>query len=375
MHNNIKKKILLINSSSEKINPLNNIFEELQKQNYCFDYLFSKNKLNLGYLYLGINLKNKINFLFFLFLWPFFLLYYFFVLLYKKFKKNIDIIICVNWNEKIIFTFLAKLLNIKTIWLELPDNDYENKPKFLILLFKIFSNWAKIIVFFQASFDKLKKIKIKEDKIKLIFIGIKTYQIKKQDNIFSKIANNKKEANLIKKYFTIGTVTDFHDIEYLESLLHAIKICTNVIPNLQLIVVGENEEKRKKLNWLATKLEINNLTWFVGYQKHLKKWLDSFSIFISTVKTPRLMNLKLILYAMSTGLPIINTKKDIYFNNLEVEEFGLFIDFDKESLAQGIIKLYKNKELATKLGNNANKIANQYFNFEKMIEDIKKLLK
>ena len=53
-----------------------------------------------------------------------------------------------------------------------------------------------------------------------------------------------------------------------------------VIPNIQLIIIGEGEE-RKNLSWLAKKMEIDNLVWLVGEQEQLKKWLDSFDVFLA----------------------------------------------------------------------------------------------
>ncbi len=153
--------ILLINS--EKISDeFLNIFRGLQERGVSFCILSNKeetlflvkNSEERGKkIFLGPPLTNSFYALLFIFLIPFIFFRQFLELYFLRQKKNIYKIICTNWNEKLIFSPLAKLLKIPVIWIELPSVDYY-KPKILLKLFRSVCLNVKVITF--LSVDKFK---------------------------------------------------------------------------------------------------------------------------------------------------------------------------------------------------------------------------
>jgi len=375
----MSKKTFIINSNSENLQPLVNLIEELAKKNYAFSLLtnqmndclskyFNDQKWQLKKIYFGPTAGSFLKNLIFLIIYLplFFSCLIFFG--YLKYEQQVDLIFCFGWNEKLLIAPVAKLLKIKCIWLELPGTNYSQHKS--LWLYKIYAGWTNIIVLNGATKNKLEKLGIKPENIKIIQPGIKLNHFNFQDTIFNKLAQ---AENIQKKFFTIGTIGEFDSQQKMEPLLMAIKKCLTVVPNIQLIVVGEGKE-RKNLAWMAKKIEIDTVVWFVGEQAHLRKWLESFDLFVVSSETLKLNDMVIALNAMSAGLPIIGADNygldDLVFEN----KTGALLKFDSEALADEIIKLAQDKFLREKYGNAGKERVEKYFNLSKMVEHFEKVL-
>ncbi|MFH0956067.1 MAG: glycosyltransferase family 4 protein [Candidatus Falkowbacteria bacterium] len=332
-------QVLLINSSAEKNLLLTRACKELEQKNFSFSFLSSKKPL-LG----------QFKFLF--------------LLINFRLKQKVDLVVCLNFNEKIIITPLARLLGLKVVWLEGPELDYRRLNKFLLMLYKLNYQLAKIVVFNNYSKLKLKNIGCDENKITLITPGAKL--IAYQENIFNKLANAGR-ANFRRKYFTVGAITALNQKQKIETIFQAVKISLPVIPNLQLIIIGEGEERRN-LTWLAKKMEIDNLIWLVGEQKQLKKWLDSFDVFLALGENLSLDDYGNIIEAMAAGLPIL-APRNIGLEDLIIENHtGSLIEAENsEMLARQIIKLHQDRRLRLSLGKNGQERVRRSFTMEIMV--------
>lgn len=282
-------------------------------------------------------------------------------------------------NEKIIFTPLAALLKMKVIWLELPENDYKKMPFGVLFFYRLYSHWAVLAPFVSLTETQLKNIGVSASRIKIIPPGLKLSEPGHQQNIFSNLAKAEK-SNFSRKFFTLGVVTDFSLPHQIENLFRAVKTSLTVIPNLQVMVVGQGrkgakDEGEKKLSWLAKKLGIDNLVWFVSEQGNLKKWSDSFDIFVITGETPKLSCLASVLKIMSSGLPIIGFYNRGFEDLIPEDRAGILIEANNsEVLAQKIIELYKNKRLCSNLSKNAEELVDKSFNLDKMVEEFIKMM-
>ena len=159
-----------------------------------------------------------------------------------------------------------------------------------------------------------------------------------------------------------------------EHLFQAIKDSLEVIPNIQLIIIGEGEE-RKKLSWLAKKMNINHLVWFVGEQKILKKWLANLDIYLIIAKHLSLLDLFAAHQAMAAGLPIICPDEEDYGEIFTPDANALLVPpNDKEALTQAIIKLRREKDLRKKLGTAGKKLVTEKYTLENMYREFEKIL-
>lgn len=300
----------------------------------------------------------------------------FFFCLYHQQRNQIKNIICSGLWEKISITIPARLLRINVIWIEHPDFDYAllHKRLYLRWLYRLNARFATMMHFTDISEKKTGQYKINPSKKIRVPFGIKTNSHKHQENIFNDIAARESELHG-KKFFTVGTVIDLDKNQKIEVLFHAAEKCLSVIPNLQIIIVGDGEE-RKNLAWLTKKMEINDMVWFVGEQQHLRKWLDTFDVFAATFEKASINDIDIAIRAAAAKVPIISSEKqeltDVAKNNINAI---IMENNDSETIAGNIINLYKNKELRLKLGKNGEELVDKYFLLVNMVEQFEKSLK
>jgi len=383
------KNFLIISSLDDISQTLFEVFSALEKSGRLFYLLssrvrsFEKFKLNSSKarkVYLGPCPSNNFYFFLFLLLLPALYVFYFFTLLTLRYKKGVKTLVCLSSNEKIIFSGLAKILGFKAVWLELPDINYRKMPSFFLKIYRFCSRGATIIVFSSATDIQLKKLGFSAESITSVPMGIKLNQLGRQETIFSSLAKADK-AGVTRKYFTIGTTTDFLPPNQIEALFQAVKICLTVIPGMQLIVIGEVEEantkaeQEKKLGWLAEKIGINNLVWFVRDQDNLKKWLESLDLFVITSETSSFFNLSLALRVMHFGLPVIGFANRGYENIISENKTGVLVETShSEALAQKIIEFYNSRHLRANLGRQAQEAVEKSFNIEEMVKQFEVVL-
>ena len=373
-------KILIINSSPKKNHLLKQAFKELTRKNFSFRLWssakpwreqFQHDNWPAKKIFLGPALNHWAKILFFLIATPLLQLKCFFSLAKLKLERQIGLVVCLDFKEKLIMTAPARLLGLKAVWLENPDLNYRQTSKILLALYKINARLAKLVVF--TGYGKLQLVNFgfPENNIILLPPGAKPTPY--QENIFDKLASSG-QARFRRKYFTIGVITELDQRQKIKTIFQAVKTCLPVIPNLQLIVIGEGQE-RKNLLWLAKKMGIENLVWLVGEQEQLKKWLDSFDIFLAAGENLKLDNYGNLLEAMAAGLPVLAPR------NVGAEDFimenktGAFVEMNNnEMLARQIIKLHQDKRLRLYLGKNGRERVDQLFTLGKMVGQLEQIL-
>lgn len=381
---NKTKKILIINSSPDLSKGFLDILDELSLFNHDFCLLSEKKNKKIfnifksknwgaKKIYLGPSIKNIFNIPFFLITYPLNLILIFFKLTYHKYKKKIESIICLEDKEKILITPIAKILGIKIIWLEKLNIGAPKTiaSKIIFIFYKIFSKWAGIIVFSDKNKKFLEKKGIVDNKIIAINPGIKLKNPSFQENIFSEISNKDKVKN---KFFTIGVITPLVKNQKIETILKSIKIAMSASLQMQLIVIGDGEE-RKNLSWMAKKMEIDNNIWFVGEQAQTSKWLNNFDIFIVGNEKIKSEEMESILLAMHASLPIIGPSNEGLEDIMLDEEQEFLINMDNsEELAQKIIKIQKNQSLREKIGQLNKETVIKNFTTKNQVEKILKII-
>ena len=381
------KNILIFSSKKEKSHAFASVLNSLSldynfilygRNGSLFDFFKEKKWVRKKtYLLKDIFESNKLQiFLFFLFK-PFLQTFLFFKLLFLKYKKRFDTIFLLDINEKILITPLARLLKINLIWMEAEDIDYATQNKKVLKRYIKLARSIKIICLNEMFKFKISNLSIASENIFLIYPGIKKNHKKYQESIFSKIAKN--ENNQIgKKFFTIGTISDLDNKAKIETLFTAFKNSMDIIPRMQLILVGDGPyapDNNPWAKWLAKKMGIDTMVWFVTDTTNIKKWLDSFDIFVLSSRILNLDDFKTCLYAMESELaPIVPF--EIGFKDLVTESRnGCFYDINNSStLTDNIIKYYKNRRMRIDMGKAAKETIENNFQIINTIEQFKKLV-
>jgi len=329
------------------------------------------------FLYKNILEINKSSLLLFFLIKPFIQIYLFFFLLLIKYKKKYNSILLLDINEKILVSPLAKFLKLDVKWLVVKNYNYKALNKKILNKYTKFARENKIICLNKNFKDKITNLGVPDENISLINPGIKYKHKKYQENIFSKIAHNESQQ-IGKKFFTIGTISDLNDKTKIEVLFSAFKNSMDIVPRMQLIIVGEGKyspDKNPWAKWLAKKMGIETMVWFVTDTRNIKKWLDSFDVFVLSSRILNLDDFKTCLYAMDANLAPLVPNGCGYDGLIENAKNGYFYDIDSSlSLSELIIKYYKNKRLSIELGKNAQIEVNNNFQITKTIEDFKKIL-
>jgi len=379
----MNKNVLIINTKECELAWFE-YFKELKQAGFNLQLLASDQKL-ISY-FQSKNWANKIyrpklkpqvnfiSFILFILLRPLSFIFSLGQILFFKFSKKIGTIVCFGFYEKLHFSRAAKLLGLKVVWIISPGEQYAF-PKIIKRSLANLSKSATTLCFSQRCKRILANKKINIKNIESIKIGVKSKQYLEQKNIFDSLAKNN-SVSAHKKFFTIGTIQELNgDISHLEKLLHATKKCLEVIPHIQLIIAGEGEE-RKKLSWMAQKMNISNLVWFVGNHKHPQKWLRNFDLYISTSPNPKLQNLNTLLLASFNSLPIIAPSNAGFDEFIIHEQSGLLVDIEaSDELADAIISLQQNQKRRIQFGKNGQKSVIDNFQLDETIKEMKNILK
>ncbi len=365
-------KILIISSAKIKNKPIINLFSEI-KDSVNISIASPDKKLRDSFPRGGSILFGPSEFFFYGL--PF-LVYavltvpiYLVFLSIKKYKNKIDAIVCMGERERILLSLPAKILGTRNIWLFFPEKTKNIGSAIFYPLAKL-SSLAISGCFTSSSRNYLIKKGFKEKNTFLIPPAADT-NYNHQENIFNKIAAKEISQN----FFSIGAVINFSDKEPFETLLKAVKNCQNSIPNIRLIVIGADEERRN-LNWLSQKMGIERNVWFVGAQGDLIKWFNDFDIYFSLSSEPNLFDIETVLLAMSRGVPATVLHHESFSDIIIDNETGFMInDGGVEELSKKLEQIEDDRDLLKKIGINGKSLANEKMNREQQAKAFMNLFK
>jgi glycosyltransferase involved in cell wall biosynthesis len=359
------KKILIIDSAKNTNLPLAGIFSDLRNDDFSFVWLKAAKRR----VFLGPELVNFWALAFFVILLPALWAGYLFYLASCRRREEISEIICVGDREKIVFTPLARFLKIKTVWFELPG-EIDRRP---LRLRRLFSGPAGLIVFTPADAERLVGAGFEPGQISDVSLGMNWQAAEQQDDIFSNLAKADKPYSFYKN-FTIGAVAEKGDRRRLEILLQAVKNCANLIPNVRLVVIGQDTSSGN-LNWLVKKLGLERRVWLVGEQKKLLQWFDDLDLYLILAENPKLADLERALLATSRGVPLLGFPAQSSPAFIIDSQTGFISEAgNAEALAQKIIMIEADEPGRKKIGENGRQLVYQNFDRQKQLARLRERL-
>jgi len=238
------------------------------------------------------------------------------------------------------------------------ENTHFLKRKFFILTERIAAKCSDVI-FFQSKEDMETAIKEKicsELKIRHLGNGINIQKFNMEDFI-----KNKK-----KEYRIIGTVGRLvKEKGYLE-LFQAFKKVLDKFPKTKLLVIGPEEPgKRDKIK----KQKINNVL-FLGQRTDIHKLYPLFDVFV--LASHREGFPRAVIEAQTSGVPVIATNIRGCREIIEHNKTGILISLkNPDKIAQAIIYLFENPEIAKQIAENARNKAIKEFDENLIFNRIK----
>ncbi len=153
-------------------------------------------------------------------------------------------------------------------------------------------------------------------------------------------------------------------LEEVKNLFNLISAMSGL--NADLAIIGAGSQRKMLEEW-AKKAGAENVS-FLGIvdQNELPNELCKSKIFI----LPSLSegNPKVLLEAMSCGLPCVGTNVKGINSIINNDENGIICETDPESIHSALAKLLADSDLREKIGNNARKLIVENFSLEKILE-------
>ncbi len=305
-------------------------------------------------------------------LWPWLVIWNFFKLLICQSQDKTKTLLCLGVTAKLLFTWPAKLLGWRVIWLEEPNFAYDSLGKFALSFYLKQSSGVDLICFSLSTKLKLIDLGTNEEKIKLIWPGISLEDFQNQDNLFQNYA--KQTYLAAKKFFTIGTIINFSQSQRTEILMRSIGLVKQIIPNVRLIIIGDGQA-RVQAQWLAKKLGLEAQVWLVGSQVDLKKWYANFDVFVVASDQPNLDDFMVALIAMANGVPVIAPQGQSLEDCFLGGQAGILLSLtDEEELSAELIKLEQQVDLKKSLSVNARRVVKDFFTLARAGREFKQVL-
>jgi 1,2-diacylglycerol 3-alpha-glucosyltransferase len=233
------------------------------------------------------------------------------------------------------------------------------------------------------SINLFKNFGIPTDTLKLIRTPIDT-------KVFEPIEDKEYEKTEmgIESNFTLLYVGRFIGWKNVDSLIKAMPKIVSLIPNANLILVGDGPDKDKLIQ-LTEELEISNHITFTGFipQDEVHHYFQIADIFVTLAthakKGKTYQHPDTTIYqAMACGIPIISppdmqglsNKECPGVSTLKVIDTGLIVNNNKpENFIDAIEYLYKNPEISRSLGTQGRRIATKELTWDKHINRIEQI--
>jgi L-malate glycosyltransferase len=203
-------------------------------------------------------------------------------------------------------------------------------------------------------------------KVTVIHNGIDPEEMSR-DNTLGKMVRN--EFNINDDEILIGSVGRLVNFKGYKYLITAFKIIQEKNPAAKLMIVGDGE-LMDSLKAQAKMLHINNGIIFTGFRDDLKAIYSAFDIYANTsIGGGGELFPFSILYAMAQGLPVIASKVGDIPEMIRNNERGFLVDEKSPyQIAERLLEVMNNKNVAEKLGEKGKLTLLQKFTLSEMTE-------
>ncbi|MFA5145399.1 MAG: lipopolysaccharide heptosyltransferase II [Candidatus Omnitrophota bacterium] len=158
--------------------------------------------------------------------------------------------------------------------------------------------------------------------------------------------------------------------------LHFIKAMAKVarsVPRIKIWIVGDapasREAYKEEIQVLVRRLGLWNSTEFLGTQRNIPEILSNLDLLVLSTVTQEAFG-RVIIEAQASGVPVVATEVGGVVDIIENGKTGLLVPpADPNSMAGAIIKIFKDKDLALSLAENAYKKVQEKYNVELMVKN------
>jgi lipopolysaccharide heptosyltransferase II len=171
------------------------------------------------------------------------------------------------------------------------------------------------------------------------------------------------------KEFTVGMVSRITPLKGHSFFIKAVSILRKDIPNLKVVIVGSaaKDKYMGDLEMLTKRLGLTKTVEFVSASNDVPAIMHKLDCLVSATITPEAFG-RAIVEAQASGVPVVSTRVGGVVDIIEDETSGLFCNAqDPKDMADKILKLYRDKDLRTRLSVGGRKRVEENFSLETMM--------
>jgi glycosyltransferase involved in cell wall biosynthesis len=183
----------------------------------------------------------------------------------------------------------------------------------------------------------------------------------------------RREFSLAPDDYLVGIVAALEDAKGHTYLIQASRILREQAPKIKIIIVGTGPLEIE-LDRQAHELGVDDMVFFLGFREDVPRILASLDLFVLSSYREGLGTS--LLDAMASRLPVVATQAGGIPDVVIHQKTGLLVPpRDSAALAQAILTLYNDRELAARLGEKGYEVVHQKFSAEAMAGQIIDLYK
>jgi glycosyltransferase involved in cell wall biosynthesis len=166
--------------------------------------------------------------------------------------------------------------------------------------------------------------------------------------------------------YLVGMVAHLADHKGHKYLIRAAKILKRQTPKIKVIIVGEGP-LRIELTKEARDSGVEDLVFFLGFRKDVPQILSSLDVFVLSSYLEGLGSS--IMDAMACRLPVVATRTGGIPEVVIHRKTGLLVPpRNPSALAKAILRLYNDRDLASRLGEEGYRVVHRRFSAEAMAD-------
>jgi len=172
------------------------------------------------------------------------------------------------------------------------------------------------------------------------------------------------------KAFTVGMVARITPLKGHLDFIKACAILLRKIPRLKIIIVGQapKEKYREDIDLLVKSLGMSSAVEFAGSKEDVSSVMKGLDVLVSATVTQEAFG-RSIIEAQASGVPVVATAVGGVVDIIEDEKTGLLCPpSNPEAMADGIFRIYKERDLRLRLAGGARLKVERDYTLEQMAE-------
>ena len=230
--------------------------------------------------------------------------------------------------------------------------------------FSIVMGWAKRVIVLSNVIARhmIEDFSVPHERIKLVPRSVDLEKFKYRD-----------PQDKRKEDFNVGIIGR---ITPLKGHLHFIKAMARIsrlVPRLKIWIVGDapasKEAYKEELQILVRRLGLWHCTEFLGTQRDIPGILEHLDLVVLATTTHEAFG-RVVVEAQAAGVPVVATKVGGVIDIIEDGKNGLLVPpADAKSMAEAIMRIFKDPQFARELAQNAYAKVKEKYNVELMVKN------